>query len=148
MNSTLKKRTETKIAKIKAHFPDYDVVEMWEHDFDKLCKESTEIIDWLKDYKFNESLDPRASLYVGRTNALSLFYECKINEKILYFDFCSLYPAVMKYGIYPLGHPKIISENFNYGKKYFGIIKCKILPPQNLYLPVSPLNINNKLIFS
>ena len=54
----------------------------------------------------------------------------------------------MKYGVYPLGHPKLISENFDYTKKYFGIIKCKILPPKDLYLPVLPLNINNKLVFT
>ena len=148
MNSTLKKRTDKKIARIKTLYPNFDVIEMYEHDWDKLCRESSDIINWLKDYKFNDSLCPRASLYGGRTNALVLFYECKKGEKIFYYDFCSLYPAVMKYGVYPLGHPKIISENFDYTKKYFGIIKCKILPPQDLYLPVLPLNINNKLVFT
>lgn len=148
MNSTLKKRTEKKINRIKNIYPNYELIEMYEHDWDKLCRESADIIDWLKDYKFNDSLNPRASLYGGRTNALVLFHECKKNEKIFYYDFCSLYPAVMKYGVYPLGHPKIISENFDYNKKYFGIIKCKILPPQDLYLPVLPLNINNKLLFT
>ena len=148
MNSTLKKRTDKKIARIKTLYPNFDVIEMYEHDWDKLCRESSDIINWLKDYKFNDSLCPRASLYGGRTNALVLFYECKKGEKIFYYDFCSLYPAVMKYGVYPLGHPKLISENFDYTKKYFGIIKCKILPPQDLYLPVLPLNINNKLVFT
>ena len=148
MNSTLQKRTRQKIDRIKKLYPTFDVIEMYEHDWDKLCKESSDIITWLKEYKFNECLNPRASLYGGRTNALVLFYECQRGEKIFYYDFCSLYPAVMKYGVYPLGHPQIISENFDYDKKYFGIIKCKILPPQDLYLPVLPLNINNKLVFT
>ena len=148
MNSTLKQRTQKKIDRIKSMYPSFEIVEMWEHDFDTLCKESAQLIDWLKDYKNNESLNPRESLYGGRTNAFVLSFECNKDEKIFYYDFCSLYPAVMKYGVYPLGHPKIISENFDYAKKYFGIVKCKILPPQDLYLPVLPLNINNKLVFA
>jgi hypothetical protein len=31
--------------------------------------------------------------------------------------FISLYPAVMKYCAYPLGHPQIIAENFDHKKK-------------------------------
>jgi len=57
-----------------------------------------------------------------------------------------------KYGRFPLGHPTIISEGFqdiNSGDKpYEGLIKCLILPPQNLLHPVLPLKINGKLIFS
>ena len=31
---------------------------------------------------------------------------------------------------------------------YFGLIKAKILPPCGLVLPVLPIKINNKLMFS
>jgi hypothetical protein len=51
-----------------------------------------------------EALNPRNALYGGRTNALVLNYLCRPWEKIHYYDFCSLYPAVQKYGVYPKGH--------------------------------------------
>jgi hypothetical protein len=49
---------------------------------------------------------------------------------------------------YPVGHPEIITENFKNFNSYFGIAKCKILPPRNLNVPVLPAKINNKLIFT
>ncbi len=148
MNHTLRRRTKNKIEFLKNSCPDFEIIEIWEHSWDSQCKENQNLINFLKNYEDTIPIEPRDSLYGGRTNALKLYHNCSPNEKILYFDFCSLYPAVMKYGVYPLGHPKIIAENFDYSKKYFGIIKCSILPPQNLYLPVLPLNINKKLIFT
>lgn len=32
-------------------------------------------------------------------------------------------------------------------KDYFGIIKCKVLPPSDLHLPVLPVRCNGKLMF-
>ncbi len=132
MNHTLRRKTRNKIEFLKNSCPDFEIIEIWEHSWDSLCKENPNLKSFLENYEDTIPIEPRDSLYGGRTNALKL----------------SLYPAVMKYGIYPLGHPKIIAENFDYSKKYFGIIKCSILPPQNLYLPVLPLNINKKLIFT
>ena len=148
MNYTLLWRTNQRVKFLKKFLPDFEFIELWEHDFDRECVENEDLKKFLKAYEFCESLDPRACLFGGRTNALILYYLCKPHEKIFYYDFCSLYPYVMKYGIYPYGHPIIISENFDYSKQYFGVIKCRILPPEGLYLPVLPLNINNKLIFT
>ena len=148
MNSTLRLRTEKKINFLKKTFPDFEIIEMWEHVWDKKCKDDEDLFTFVKDSSFFGRLNIRDALYGGRTNALVLYHLCKKDEKIGYIDFTSLYPAVQKYGVYPIGHPKIITENFDYKKKYFGIIKCTILPPQNLYIPVLPLNINNKLIFT
>jgi len=71
--------------------------------------------------------------------------------KIHYSDICSLYPYVNKYGIYPIGHPEIISDNFKSISKsdrpYLGIMKLKILPPPNLLHPLLPMRSNGKLLF-
>ena len=32
-------------------------------------------------------------------------------------------------------------------ENYFGLIKCRVLPPQKLYLPVLPKRVNDKLLF-
>ena len=148
MNATLFSRTQKRKNFLKKFLPDFEIIEIWEHSWDKMCKEDQCLMDFLKTYKFDENLEPRASLYGGRTNCLWLYYLCREGEKIFYYDFMSLYPAVMKYCEYPLGHPQIISENFDYKKRYFGVIKCTILPPEKLYIPVLPLKINKKLVFT
>lgn len=52
-----------------------------------------------------------------------------------------------KYCRYPVGHPDIITDNFSEIENYFGIIKCRVLPPTDLYLPVLPVRLNGKLLF-
>ena len=66
-------------------------------------------------------------------------------KKIEYLDFTSLYPFVNKTKIYPSGHPTIIRENFEPISNYFGLIKCKVLAPANLYHPVLPVRAKGKL---
>jgi hypothetical protein len=46
----------------------------------------------------------------------------------------------------PVGHPKIKTENFE-DIKSFVFVKCKILPPKQLYIHVLRMKINKKLIF-
>ena len=95
----------------------------------------------------SEAINTRDSLFGGRTNAIKMYYKVSPGEKINYVDFRSLYPDRQKYGIYPLGHPEIITENFKNVEEYFGLIKCKILPPRGLFLPVLPVRIKGKLFF-
>ena len=66
-----------------------------------------------------------------------------------YFDFTSLYPAVKKQEHFPKGHPEIITSDFGEYQpgKYFGLVKCTVNPPRDLYFPVLPARINKKLIF-
>ena len=107
---------------------DFKIVENWEHEW------NTRVEAQEDDQEKNEII-PRESLSGGHTMAFALYYKCKNGEKIKYIDYTSLYPFVQKYGIYLEGHPQIITENFS-NKKYFGLIKCKIIPPRRLYHPV------------
>jgi hypothetical protein len=79
---------------------------------------------------------------------LRLYYKCRPGEQIRYVDFTSLYPAVQKQCVYPIGHPTIFTENFKDLSEYFGIVSCKILPPSNLHIPVLPAKKNGKLYFA
>ena len=104
------------------------------------------------------SLDPRDAFYGGRTGNKATHYEAENDEIIKYFDVCSLYPFVCKTGVFPIGHPEIfvgkqclelVGINFeNFCKNVEGIVKCEILPPKNLFHPILPFKVNNKLIFS
>ncbi len=122
---------------------------MWEHEWESLKLVDPELRAWLRRQEIVEPIQVRDCLYGGRTNALVLYYLCRAHEQIKYSDVTSLYPFVQKYKRYPSGHPIIITENFDDDfDGYFGIAKCTILPPQDLYVPVLPAKINGKLVFT
>ena len=104
------------------------------------------------DQEIVEPLNPRDSFYGGRTNATKLLYKFKENECGCYVDFCSLYPTVQYYQKYPIGHPTKIFNPEKYDKSWYGLIKCKAVPPRNLYHPVLPQRIKvdsyEKLVFT
>lgn len=77
-----------------------------------------------------------------------MYYKAQNNEKILHYDITSLYPYSQRDFKFPVGSPTIITENFSTVDNYYGIIKCSVLPPTNLYFPVLPAKINNKLMFT
>jgi len=57
-----------------------------------------------------------------------------------------LYPYVCKYAKFPVGHPEIYQAD-KIPLHVEGLLKCKILPPQNLFHPVLPFRARNKLLF-
>ena len=119
----------------------YQVKVMWECDFDKILERHPA----LKLHPLVQvgPLRTRDALYGGRTEALKLHY--KVNpeeERIEYTDVMSLYPYICKYFKFPVGHPTILNSDecrdVNSILAKEGIIKCQVLPPQNLYHPVLP----------
>ncbi|CAF1070557.1 unnamed protein product, partial [Brachionus calyciflorus] len=118
-----------------------------ECDWDRSVKNDSEIVNFVKQCKIREPINPRDALFGGRTNGVKLHHICSVNEEIGYDDITSLYPFVQKYCNYPIAHPLLLTENFDDVKKYFGVIKCKVLPPRGLYFPVLPSRINGKLVF-
>ena len=65
-----------------------------------------------------------------------------------YVDFTSLYPWCNKETTTVVGHPEVITENFNEDiSTYFGLIKCTVLPPRGLLHPVLPYRTPPKLTF-
>jgi hypothetical protein len=127
----------------------YNVIEIFECEFDKLLKASKdkkEIIDKAS----NINIKTRDALYGGRTEAFKTYYKCKNNEKIHYLDIVSLYPTVNALDDYATGFRRyrnntteedILNDNF------IGLVKCKVYPPKDLYLPVLPCRIDKKLLF-
>ena len=99
-----------------------------------------------------EPLNPRDSFYGGRTNATKLLYNFKNGECGRYVDFCSLYPTVPYYKKYPIGHPTKIFNPEKYDRSWYGLIKCKVLPPRGLHHPIlaQRIRVNDyeKLVFT
>jgi hypothetical protein len=89
------------------------------------------------------SINPRVAYFDGRTNASKLRVRGK---KLKYIDNCSLYPTVIFYEKFPVGHPVEIIKLQNYDPNWFVLIKCEVQPPRKLYHPVLPVK-EEKLMF-
>jgi len=106
------------------------MLEIWECAFDKELKYNIEMKTFVDNLEISDPINPRDALYGCRTCALKLYHKCE--------------------PIFPIGKPIIYTENFLplENRPYLGLIKCKILPPQNLLHPVLPFKHEGKLIFS
>lgn len=131
------------------------MISIFSYDLKKQKEKNSKLNDYYKrrrnhykKLKMYGGCDLREALAGGRTNNIKFICEASEDEEIVYADVCSLYPYVLKTKKYPLKHPNIIRENFDYTlESYFGFVKCEIQPPYHLYLPVLPLKIKNKLMF-
>ena len=143
----LRNRTQIKNQKIRDQ--GYNLVEVYECELTG----NPEFKKWLKtnDVEIVTPLNPRDAFFGGRTNVTKLKYDFKDDEKGRYADYVSLYPTVNFSKTYPVGHPTKILDPINYNSKWFGFIKCKVDPPDNLYHPVLPVRTHcgksEKLLF-
>lgn len=148
---TLNTRYESTVVKIeRLQYFGYEVIQMWECDFRGSMTKEIEAFTDTHPLTAYTPLNPRDSFYGGRTGNTKTYYKARSGEKIKYIDVCSLYPWVCKNGKYPVGHPEVfIGDNCPQDiSQLDGLIKCKILPPQNLFHPVLPTRLNNKLYFA
>ena len=139
-------RTQQRIRLLQAL--GYNVIEMWECEWDRLKDTSPDIRTFLETLDFTEPLNPRDAFCGGRTNAVKLYHRVTPGQQIHYIDVTSLYPWVKKTCVYPKGHPSFISQPGHTDiRQYFGLIQCKVLPPRELYHPVLPYRHAGKLLF-
>ncbi|XP_061192292.1 uncharacterized protein LOC133200521 [Saccostrea echinata] len=122
----------------------YSLRSIWEHEFDQQVQREVTLQNYVRDLDIPDPLNPRDALYGGRTNATKLYCE---EGDMRYVDVCSLYPYVLKHRPFPLGHPQIITDQFQDVRTYFGLIHCRVLPPRGLYHPVLPYRTGGKLLF-
>ena len=129
----------------------YRVEVLWECEFKHMIKTNARLADFVKQnfYKTEvESINPRDAFFGGRTNCTKRYVNAQNGSKILYQDFTSLYPHCCKSFPLPKGHPKIYYGNDCPDISSFdGLVKCVILPPENLYHPVLPVRKHGKLLF-
>lgn len=137
---------ETVAREIEIRQMGFNVVSIWGCQWAARKKDDPELSQKVKLLQVPTPLNPRDAFFGGRTESFRLF--CDEGE-MSYEDVTSLYPWVNFTKEYPVGHPTIITHDFGPLEGYFGIVKCKILPPSDLYLPVLPRHcgINKKLVF-
>lgn len=138
----------------------YQLIEIFECNFDRQIREDITIRQFLKTKRETidmQPLNPRDSFFGGRTGMTKTLHVCNENETISYIDICSLYPYVCKTGKYILGHPEIflgheeclsfVGGDLQDLSKVEGLVKCDVLPPRDLYHPVLPYRMHNRLLF-
>lgn len=147
---SLYESSRARAAKIKRM--GFDLIEIWEHEFDEMMKSNGEIEKYILSLNYLKvaPLDARDAFMGGRTGVCKLYHKASPGEKILYYDVTSLYPFINKYGRYPVGTPKILLGKDLHNRTVFdidGLLKVDILPPRQLYHPVLGVKLHNKLMF-
>jgi hypothetical protein len=83
---------------------------------------------------------------------VQLYHEVQPGEEICYYDVTSLYPWICAYKKFPVGEVQIRRGTLHpadvMDKQWFGFALVTVLPPRELYMPVLPMTINNKLVFT
>jgi hypothetical protein len=129
-----------------------NVVCKWECEFKHDLAEDLELSEIASSDPYTQipPLNPRDAFYGGRTSTITSYHKVDDGEKIMYFDVCSLYPYINKHFKVPLGHPKLHvgddAKNIDIAT-FEGIIKCRVLPPSDLFHPVLPFKMHKKLMF-
>ena len=129
----------------------YLLTVFWECEFKAHITQNPHLEQFIHDLDITDRIIPRDALFGGRCEAFKLYSNAKLlppGSFIDYYDFVSLYPSVMFGYAFPTYHYKVICHDFGPIETYFGIAKVRIRPPKNLYIPVLPLRINDKLVFT
>ena len=102
------------------------------------------------------TLNPRDAFFGGRTENIVTSFTVEPGEEIKYTDIFSLYPYVCIRGRFPIGHPRIYigaecnaltDEHNNNLLRVEGLVKCRVLSPRNLLLPILPVKMHGRFIF-
>ena len=134
--------------KLKRLEEKYTVKSVWECTWNSMKQQNPSVKSFVSGLSWVDPLQPRDAFFGGRTGAVALHHEVNPGEKIFYVDVTSLYPWVNKNAEYPLGHPEIIfNPSIEDFEDYFGLAKVSILPPYELFHPVLPVRIGEKLTF-
>jgi hypothetical protein len=97
-----------------------------------------------------EHINIRDAMHGGRTEAFKSYHKCNENEEIGHIDITSQYPSVNSLDEYPVGFKELYDptvEELRDGS-FIGIVKCDVIPPKALYLPVLPQTVQGKMLTS
>ena len=132
----------------------YTVIEKWECEFRDELKSNPEVKAYFETHPTTRvaHLELRDALAGGRTSALRYHHKADLSkgEKIKVVDVISEYPNANLRGMYAYGHPAIYLEGdpeIPPVNDWNGIIKCTVLPPRDLIIPVLPYKAQGKLMF-
>lgn len=128
---------------------------MYEHVWRKAMKENAQIAAFLKTIDFDvPPLNPGDAVLGARTECFAMYAgaDRTAGQRLTYLDHQSLYPAIQLFSDYPVKEPvtyhgSALGPNIDWSR-YYGLVKLKVVPPRDLYLPLLPHKINDKLMFT
>ena len=104
----------------------YTYVSIWECQLKKELESKSAMKQYIQTLvDLVPLLAPTGAFYGGRTEAFKLYEEASIEKQLKYYDVISLYPSINKTGKIPLGHPEIITENFDSVDSFRYIIRSE-----------------------
>lgn len=128
-----------------------NVITEKECQFRRFLKENPDIDSDLSNSTFVKytPIDVHTAFFGGYVDVFRTTYKVKKDERIRAVDFVSLYPYTNFYPPYFIGHPRIYrgSDECNSVPldTTYGLIKCEILPPKDLFIPVLPYRVDGRL---
>ena len=137
----------------------YGVIAVWECEYKALLERESNLKRYFKErqtfhYKVKSAklyCDARDSYKGGLVDSFKFVRRVNEGEIIRYIDFNSLYPHVMCAYPVPVGEPIIIEEDFEeylpHIEEFFGLISCKVLPPDDVMFPVLHTSIRKKQMY-
>lgn len=121
---------------------------MWECEWNRMIQADSQLKQFIYTLDVATPLNPREAFFGGRTNAIKFHHKVQENEKIHYSNMILLYPCANLESDYPIGHPEFIDQPKTTDiSRYYGLVKCKILPPYEVYHHVLPHRYDSKLLF-
>ena len=88
----------------------------------------------------DEHIQIRDALFGGRTECVNTYVKCTQGQKIFHFDITSEYPTVNALDDYPVDFKQVYKPTIEeiMDDSFIGIVKCSVVPPKDLYIPVLP----------
>uniref|UniRef100_A0A914QQW8 DNA-directed DNA polymerase n=1 Tax=Panagrolaimus davidi TaxID=227884 RepID=A0A914QQW8_9BILA len=155
--ATIRSETARKLQKLEEVLTMFDeeikLKVIYECEIRQEMEDDHDLASFVNEHEDTSPIDLRRTLAGGRTGPLVLEANMiRGQKKIRYFDIISLYPYILSCGLpFPTGHPKIYSNVDPYltadDVPLLGIMRVKILPPENLMLPIIPIKENSQLLF-
>ncbi|CAL2039315.1 unnamed protein product [Caenorhabditis brenneri] len=148
--SEIWKQDEERIKYLEARYP---VKVVWECDVKKELLENSEMAEFFESYEPVGILHCEKSLAGGRTEVFRL-HANNHGRRLRYLDVVSLYPTVMKHEAFPIGSPENVPRSslktpmtVPEDITFRGFLNCRVLPPDDLKLPLLPIKYSGKLLF-
>ena len=133
----------------------YKVVSISECDWNKKkAKLTPDARQAIEKQASDEHINIRDALYGGRAECFKTYVECEGVQRIFADDVCSMYPAVNALDDYAVGFKQFYKPTVDeiMDDSFIGVVKCDVVPPTDLYLPVLPARVktadgSEKLLF-
>jgi len=123
----------------------YTVHEIYECAFDAQVDSDPDLSRFVSELDVPNRMVIRQAFYGGRTSCFTLHYECdeESSEEIHYADVCSLYPFINKMAKMPVGHPDIITRDFDMSLQR--TVRRKVFPKFHYHTTSSIVRTKHKI---